>query len=269
MLADYGATVIKIEEPKGDIWRVNTMFKRNQKWGAYFDQENRGKRSVVLNLKAEGGVDTLKAMLRGADVLITNVRNGPLARLGLDNATLSKEMPHLVYAQLSAWGREGPDMNLPGYDVGAFFAAPGVSDFFRGSDNDALPRNLGAFGDHVTAIHLLSGIGLALFHKQRTGRGQLVDACLYRAAIFSAANWANVAHSDVQEAGSHTDNLNGMKNPREASAAIALMSYKTADNHWIQLLGLDHDVHVPRICGAVGLPDDTWARCRDRADPLT
>ena len=64
-----------------------------------------------------------------------------------------------------------------------------------------MPRNLGAFGDHVTAIHLLSGIGLALFHKQRTGRGQLVDACLYRAAIFSAANWANVAHIDVQSAG--------------------------------------------------------------------
>ena len=56
MLADYGATVTKIEEPKGDIWRGNTMFKRGQKWGAYFDQENRGKRSVVLNLKAEGGV---------------------------------------------------------------------------------------------------------------------------------------------------------------------------------------------------------------------
>ena len=236
---------------------------------AYFDQENRGKRSVVLDLKAPGGVDTLKMMLRDADVLITNVRSGPLERLGLDYRTLSKEMPHLVYAHLSAWGREGPDMNLPGYDVGAFFAAPGVSDMLRGSDDAALPRNLGAFGDHVTAIHLLSGIGLALFHKQRTGRGQLVDACLYRAAIFSAANWANVAHNDVQEAGPHTDNLNGMKNPREASGAVALMSYKTSDDHWIQLLGLDHDVHVPRICGAIGLPDDTWARCRDRGDPLT
>jgi crotonobetainyl-CoA:carnitine CoA-transferase CaiB-like acyl-CoA transferase len=264
MLCDYGATVTKIEEPKGDIWRGNTMFKRDQKWGAYFDQENRGKRSVILDLKAPGGVDTLKLMLKDADVLITNVRSGPLERLGLDYSTLSKEMPHLVYAHLSAWGREGPDMNLPGYDVGAFFAAPGVSDFFRGSDQDALPRNLGAFGDHVTAIHLLSGIGLALFHKQRTGRGQLVDACLYRAAIFSAANWANVAHAEVQAAGPHTDNLNGMKSPREEAAAVALMSYKTSDNEWIQLLGLDHDVHVPRICGAVGLPEDTWARVRSR-----
>ena len=107
-------------------------------------------------------------------------------------------------------------MNLPGYDVGAFFAAPGVSDFFRGSDQDPLPRNLGAFGDHVTAIHLLSGIGLALFHKQRTGKGQLVDACLFRAAIFSAANWANVAHPGIKSLpGQH--NLNGMKNERSDS----------------------------------------------------
>ena len=154
-------------------------------------------------------------------------------------------------------------MNLPGYDVGAFFAAPGVSDFFRGGDQDPLPRNLGAFGDHVTAIHLLSGIGLALFHKQRTGKGQLVDACLFRAAIFSAANWANVAHPDIKSLpGQH--NLNGMKNERSESAAVALMSYQTSDGEWIQLLGLDHAVHVPRIAAATGLPDDTWERMRSR-----
>eukprot|EP01046_Picozoa_sp_COSAG06_P076026 COSAG06_NODE_24054_length_674_cov_0.690435_1_plen_81_part_01 len=81
------------------------MWCRDQKWGAYFDQENRGKRSVILDLKAPGGVDTLKLMLKDADVLITNVRSGPLERLGLDYSTLSKEMPHLVYAHLSAWGR--------------------------------------------------------------------------------------------------------------------------------------------------------------------
>ena len=79
MLADYGATVTKIEEPKGDIWRGNTIVKQDQKWGAFFDQENRGKRSIILDLKAEGGVDTLKLLLADADVLITNIRSGTIA----------------------------------------------------------------------------------------------------------------------------------------------------------------------------------------------
>ena len=70
MLADYGAIVTKIEEPHGDIWRGNTPFKRDGKWGAFFDQENRGKRSVVLDLKAEGGVETLKMLLK---VILFNV----------------------------------------------------------------------------------------------------------------------------------------------------------------------------------------------------
>jgi crotonobetainyl-CoA:carnitine CoA-transferase CaiB-like acyl-CoA transferase len=269
LLADYGATVTKIEPPGGDIWRRNTVVDKGMKWGAYFDQENRGKRSVVLDLKAEGGVVTLKQLLLDADVLITNVRSEPLERLGLDYATLSKEFPRLVYAHLSAWGREGPDMNLPGYDVGAFFAAAGVSDMLRGSQTDPLPRNLGAFGDHVTAIHLLSGIGLALFHQQRTGRGQLVDACLFRAAIFSAASWANAAHTDVADKpGQRTKDgekhLNYMKKPREESAAVALMAYETSDGEWIQMLGLDHDVHVPRLCRALGLDDKLWAKVKAR-----
>ena len=269
MLADYGAIVTKVEEPKGDIWRGNTVVSKDMKWGAYFDQENRGKRSIVLDLKADGAVATLKQLLAGADVFITNVRFVSLQKLGLDYATLSCEFPRLIYAHLSAWGRGGPDRDLPGYDVGAFFAAGGVSDYFRGSDGDPLPRNLGAFGDHVTAMHLLSGIGLALFHQQRTGRGQLVDACLFRSAIFSIANLANVAHDDIaNQRGQRTKrgakHLNYLKNPRTDSTRVALMSYKTLDNQYIQLLGLDHDVHVPRILAAVELPADSWSKVRAR-----
>ena len=99
VLADFGAEVTKIEAPGGDMWRA---------FGPNFGNENRGKKSVVIDIKDPEQLAVLKGMLADSDVFVTNVRGAPLQRVGLDYATISKEMPKLVYAQLSAWGQSGP-----------------------------------------------------------------------------------------------------------------------------------------------------------------
>ena len=96
-----------------------------------FDNENRGKKSVVLDLKNKAEVETLKSLIATSDVFVTNVRPEALKRLGVDYNTISASQPGLVYAHLTAYGQSGPDKDLPGYDVGAFFAATGIQDLLR------------------------------------------------------------------------------------------------------------------------------------------
>ena len=98
-----------------------------------FDNENRGKKSVVLDLKKQEEIDTLKLLIATADVFVTNVRPEGLKRLGLDYESIKASQPGLVYAHLTAYGQSGPDKDLPGYDVGAFFAATGIQDLLRRS----------------------------------------------------------------------------------------------------------------------------------------
>ena len=94
--------------------------------GSMFDNANRGKKSVVLDLKQSRDVESLLTLLESADVFVTNVRGEALKRIGLDYASLKSRYPGLVYAHLTAYGQTGPDADLPGYDVGAFFAATGT-----------------------------------------------------------------------------------------------------------------------------------------------
>ena len=152
--------------------------------GSMFDNANRGKKSVVLDLKKPEDISALRSLLQTADVFVTNVRGEALKRIGLDYETLRASYPGLVYAHLTAYGQTGPDKDLPGYDVGAFFAATGIQDLLRPDDAAGTPRYAGGFGDHATAGQLVAGVAMALLHKHRTGQGQLVDACLFRSGLY-------------------------------------------------------------------------------------
>ena len=104
MMADLGATVIKVEAPGGDFWRRSAMPLQpgqGRRWGSYFDNHNRGKQSVVLDIATPSGLRALRALLAGADVFITNVRRAALARKGLDYEQLASEHPRLIYAHLT------------------------------------------------------------------------------------------------------------------------------------------------------------------------
>src|SRR6185369_4634230 len=129
ILADWGADVVKIEPPDGDPMRglfqsaMGSKIDRNPP----FELDNRGKRSVVLDLRVPEGRAAAERLIGGADVFVTNMRPDALARLGLDAATLTARFPRLVYAGITGYGAEGAERNRPGYDVGAFWARSGVA----------------------------------------------------------------------------------------------------------------------------------------------
>ena len=121
LLADFGADVIKVEPPAGDSTR--TMPGAVGTDSPSFNAVNRGKRSIVLNLKTPDGVDVLKRLARSADILVENYRPGVMATLGLDYSSLAAHNPGLIYASISGYGQSGPMKNKGGFDL----VAQGVS----------------------------------------------------------------------------------------------------------------------------------------------
>ena len=173
LLADMGARVIKIEQPgRGDETRA---------WGppfvagesAYFLSINRNKESVALDFKQPGGRKALERLLERADVLVENFRPGTLDRLGLGYAALAAKHPRLVYCSISGFGQTGPRRNQAGYDA-VMQAEGGLMSVTGAADGPAYRVGV-AIADLVAGLLAAQGIVLALYSRDRTGRGQQVD----------------------------------------------------------------------------------------------
>jgi len=247
VMADWGADVIKVESPTGDPLRH--IFAALGTVGDLptppFEMDNRGKRSVVLDVANEDDLSTLLSLIKDADVFLTNIRLPSLARLGLDPETLTEQFPNLIYALLTGYGQSGPDAARAGYDVGAFWARSGLAQ--NTVPLDAYPSMLGGgVGDHVTAITLVSGIAAALFDRTRTGRGRLVHTSLLRAGVY-ANSWTLGVHlrfGRVESARHREDSRTPLINP-----------YRTGDGRGLWLLGLEADRHWPNVVRAIGRED--------------
>jgi len=176
LLADMGARVVKIEQPgKGDDTRA---------WGppflegesAYFLSINRNKESVTLDFKSADGRAILDRLLERADVVVENFRPGTLGRMGIDYTTLAPRFPRLVYCSVSGFGQTGPRSKEPGYDAvmqgeGGLMSITGAA--------DGPPYRLGvAIADIVSGMFAAYGVALALFARERTGKGQQVDVAM-------------------------------------------------------------------------------------------
>ena len=187
ILADWGADVVKLESPAGDPMRRmgQVIAGLAMPSSPPFNLDNRGKRSLVLDLKQKEGLDLARKLIASADVFVTNYRGEALERLGLDWKSLEESAPRLVYAHVTGYGQEGPDAGRPAYDVGAFWARAGIAHLLRSHGQDEPVGIRGGFGDHTTATHALAGVMAALFARERTGRGQLVDACLLRSGAYT------------------------------------------------------------------------------------
>jgi crotonobetainyl-CoA:carnitine CoA-transferase CaiB-like acyl-CoA transferase len=191
MLADLGADVIKIENPEsGDYARWTPPLIDG--YGAYFHATNRNKRSVTLDLKREDGRAALHKLAASADVLIESFRPGVMARLGCDYPTLSAVNPRLIYCALSGWGQTGDYAARSGHDLN-YAALSGLI----GEMN--VPQPLGGqVADVGGAYTAAAGIMAALFRRERTGDGTLLDIALHESALaFASYAWVEaVTHAD-------------------------------------------------------------------------
>mgnify|MGYP000093613030 CR=1 FL=1 len=192
MLADHGADVVKIEPPSGDETRgLGPPFDAAGQ-AAYFGAVNRGKRGMALDLSCPEGRAVLEALLNDADVLVENFLPGTMERWGLGyEADLSERFPRLIYCAISGFGVDGPLGGLPGYDA-VLQAMCGLMSI-NGSQDSGATRVGVPIVDYVTGYNALVGVLLALAARERSGRGQRVEATLFDTALGllvpHAANW--------------------------------------------------------------------------------
>jgi crotonobetainyl-CoA:carnitine CoA-transferase CaiB-like acyl-CoA transferase len=179
LLADFGADVVKIEPPVGDSTR--SMPGASGSDSPSFNAMNRGKRSVILNLKTAGGRDALERLARSADILVENYRPGVLAALGLGFDSLHTVNPRLIYASISGYGQTGPDARKGGFDL----VAQGVSGIMSITGEPAgRPVKAGVpLTDLGAGLFALAGILAALQHRHHTGVGQHIDTSLVEAGV--------------------------------------------------------------------------------------
>ncbi|GMU78657.1 MAG: CoA transferase [Acidimicrobiia bacterium] len=261
ILADWGADVVKIEPPTGDPARqFGGMLAGDLPMNPPFELDNRSKRSIVVDLTTDDGHRVALELLAGADVFVTNVRIDALERLGLDADALLARYPRLVYGIITGYGLDGDERDRAAYDVGAFWARSGIASVLT-APGSTPPFQRGGMGDHGAAMNLAGAICAALVARDRpdgTGVGQLVATSLLRHGMYTIGFDLNThLRLGVPIAlGGH----DVMTNP-------AMNWYRTADDAFIWLIGLEGERHWPALCRAVGHPE--WIDDPRFADPAS
>ena len=241
ILADLGATVWKIESPWGDDTR---------KWGppfqetesSYFLSANRGKKSLIVNLRDERGQAIIRQMAQKADVLVENFKSGDLARYGLVYDALAEINPRLVYASVTGFGQTGPRAAEPGYDA----ALQGMTGIMSVSgEADGPPTKVGvAWIDILTGLNTTIGILTALHERHSSGLGQRVDVSLFDSGI---AAMANLAQSYL--ATGVAPGRIGTAHPQIAP----YQAFEASDGYFMLAVGNDNQFR--RVCDALELPE--------------
>jgi len=247
ILADWGAEVIKLEPPTGDPMRG--LFTHaagiDVPINPPFELDNRGKRSIALNLLHDDGRAVARELVARADVLVTNLRTPALAGFGLDFPSAQAINPRLVYCHLTGYGTRGPDRDRPAYDVGAWWARAGVAMSLAPKGSEP-PQQRGGMGDHTTAIAAVGAICAALVARQRTGGGQMVSTSLLRTGVY-ILGWDVNTRLRLGRVESPYDRRR-IPNP-------LVNCYRGSDGKWFWLLGLQADRHWPDLVRALGQPE--------------
>lgn len=249
MMADHGAEVIKIEPPQGDPYRtLNVGDGRDAApYNVSMEQNNRGKKSLAVDLKTAQGREALLKLIETADIFLTSLRPQALASLQLEPEDLLARNPHLIYARGNGLGFKGEEAGKAGYDASAFWARGGFAHLLTAPDLDAPTHPRPALGDHASATALLAGISGALFKRERDGKGRVVETSLLQNAAWILSSDLTLARS--------MDNYQ----PHQAltkSVRIPLMrAYKTSDGRWIQLMLLSPDRPWPEFCEVIEMPE--------------
>jgi crotonobetainyl-CoA:carnitine CoA-transferase CaiB-like acyl-CoA transferase len=181
LLGDYGADVIKIEPPEGDVMRLSGPM-RNARMGHLYLTTNRSKRSVVIDLKTTAGREVLLTLAKDADVLVYNIRPQAMARLGLTYENLSAANPRIVYVGAFGFSQRGPYAARPAYDdlIQGMAGIPWLVQQAGAAEPRYAPMIL---ADRTVGLQLALAVTSALFHRQRTGRGQRVDVPMFEGML--------------------------------------------------------------------------------------
>src|SRR6266566_1452083 len=245
ILSDYGADVIKVEPPTGDTWRIGYKLPPqprshdNYPWHL----NNRNKRGMALDLKSPHAGEILERLVKWADVLIVNTPHPARKRRKLTYEDVAQWNPSLIYADLTGYGDKGPDADLPGFDITAYWARSGLLSLTR--DAGAPPTwPVSGSGDHATAVGLFSAIVMGLYRRERTGKGSYVTTSLLAEGIWAAGVSIQGALSGAKLFGLHD-----RKNPPNPAMNV----YKSADDHWFVLLVTPDKVAA--LANAIGRAD--------------
>jgi crotonobetainyl-CoA:carnitine CoA-transferase CaiB-like acyl-CoA transferase len=245
ILSDFGADVIKVEPPSGDMWRI--VFKippqprANDNYLWHLD--NRNKRGLTLDLKSPSAGEVLEKLVKWADVLIVNTPHPARKRLGLEYQDIAQWNSRLIYADVSGFGDNGPDANLPGFDITAYWARSGLLSQTR--DAGAPPTwPMAASGDHAAAVGLFSAIIMGLYRRERTGNGSYVTTSLLAEGVWAAG---------VGIAGALAGGTFYPLHDRESPSNATLNPYKSSDGSLFMLVVTPDK--FPALATGIGRPD--------------
>ncbi|WP_259400273.1 CaiB/BaiF CoA-transferase family protein [Roseovarius sp. SCSIO 43702] len=242
MMADLGAEVIKIETAQGDDYRHIGPFREGE--SLLFQTVNRGKRSIVLDLKSDDGIATVRALLAECDVLVENFRPGVMDKLGLGPEALAEDFPALIYVSVSGFGQTGPNAKKPAYDI-IIQAMSGLMD--ATGEPDGQPTMVGeALADVAGGLFAAWGTMVALFDRSRTGKGRHVDVGLFDALT---SMMPTLACRTLM--GGETPTRTGNRHPLSAPFG----TYAARDGHFA--VAVLNDRLFATFCDVIGEPDLT------------
>ena len=247
-LGDLGADVIKVEPPTGDpargFMRIMGAMVGLKGRNYYFEQHNRNKRSIVLDMRKEKGLEIFLKLIDRADVFMNNMSIEAPQKMGIGHEALLARNPRLIYAQGSGWGRKGPDANELSFDyTGIGRAGLMMSCGERGTPPAQI---LPGLGDELGGMVLAWAVCAALYAREKTGKGQLIDTSLMGSLM--------CMESLVLSAPA----ILGQEFPREIRAQAGnpvYNHYKAKDDKWFILAHLQPDRYWPNICKALGMPE--------------
>ncbi len=244
LMADLGATVIKVESGIGDAWRAASRRAVSSFPGnPGFQLDNRGKQGIAINLDRADGQAVVRRLVQSVDVFTTNLVPGRRLRYGLAYEALAATNPRLVYLAFSGYGDDGPDRDRLSFDFTAFWARSGMLDIMAEPDAPP-PMPPGSMGDHATAPLLLAAIMTALFERERSGLGQQVQTSLLNSALWALG-------SDLQQM------LVGGPVPKATPRLQTnpmRNSYRAGDGRWFMLMA-PAERDWPRVCAALERPE--------------
>jgi crotonobetainyl-CoA:carnitine CoA-transferase CaiB-like acyl-CoA transferase len=252
VLADWGADVIKVEDPEhGEVIRGGTA------WGVpppdggsshLYHVFNHGKRCAAINLKHERGREALLKIVETSDVFLTSFLTGVRQRLGIDVDDVRARRPDIVYGRNTGRGTKGPNAELGGYDATSFWSRAGLA-IATSDPEEQIPTAMPApaFGDSQTGFALAAGVVAALLHRERTGTGMVVDTSLLNTGM-----WA-MQTAIVTSTMLGTEEL---RRPPRGSGTPLVNSYRTKDGRHIHLC-MDQQHYWPSFCDGVGRPEWT------------